>query len=346
MVEAPTAQKENEKYGKISAEEKNYNIDLSLENENIIMKIIFTNPTKNEIYENSYSFSNLQINKYFKICDNINEAYILLTDLVNSKEKKVVFNSLNQISLIIPIDNPIVKDVNFQLKSKEKKIDDKILELYYIIENQQKEINFLKNEILKNEKSKKEEEEKIKMKEEEKLKYLQKNSLIIKNEEDKEKAIRDWINPNKQLEFNLIFRMSRDGSNCSDFHRFCDNKGETLLLFKTDKNYRFGAYTPLNWVTPSSGEVNDPKDNLTFLFSLNKMQKFTKIPGQGLNTARSQKDYGPLLGNATDLGINKDMRTGWLGNNTFLRNRELANGESSFNLIEMEIFQVLNNNSK
>ena len=44
---------------------------------------------------------------------------------------------------------------------------------------------------------------------------------------------------------------------------------------KTDKNYRFGAYTPLNWVTPSSGEVNDPKDNLTFLFSLNKMQKYT-----------------------------------------------------------------------
>ena len=36
-------------------------------------------------------------------------------------------------------------------------------------------------------------------------------------------------------------------------------------------------YTPLNWVTPSFGEVNDPKDNLTFLFSLNKIQKFTKI---------------------------------------------------------------------
>ena len=83
--------------------------------------------------------------------------------------------------------------------------------------------------------------------------------------------------------------MSRDGSNCSDFHRCCDNKGPTLLLIKTDKNYRFGAYTPLNWVTPSSGEINDPKDNVTFLFSLNKMKKFTKIPGKGPQTARSQR---------------------------------------------------------
>ena len=203
MAEAPTAQKENEKNVMISSE-KNYNIDLSLENENIIMKVIFTNSKNNEIFENSFSFSDLQINKYFKICDNINEAYILLSDLVNSKERKVAFNSLSQISLIIPINNPIVKNVNFQLKSKEKKIDDKILELYYIIENQQKEINALKNEILKYDKSKKE-EEKDKTKEEEKLKYLVKNSLIINKEEDKEKAIRDWINPYKQLEFNLFY---------------------------------------------------------------------------------------------------------------------------------------------
>ena len=73
------------------------------------------------------------------------------------------------------------------------------------------------------------------------------------------------------------------------------------------------------------------------------MKKFTKIPDKGTRTARSQKDYGPLLGDGTDLGINKDMRTGWSGNDTFLRNYELTNGESSFNLSEIEIFQVLNN---
>ena len=154
--------------------------------------------------------------------------------------------------------------------------------------------------------------------------------------------IKGWINPNRDLDFNLLFRMSRDGSNCSDFHRLCDNKGETLIIIKTDKNYKFGAYTPLNWVTPSSGEVNDPKDELTFLFSLDKKQKFIKIPGRSPKTARSQKDNGPLLGWGTDLGIESDMKKGWSNSNTFLRKRELTNGESSFVLNEMEIFQVLN----
>ena len=136
--------------------------------------------------------------------------------------------------------------------------------------------------------------------------------------------------------------MTRDGYDCSDFHRCCDNKGETLLLIQTDKNYKIGAYTPLNWVTPSSGEVNNPNDNKTFLFSLNQMVKYSKIPGNN-NTARSQKEFGPLLGNGTDLGIKKDMRTGWSNNGSFLKNREITNGESDFKISEIEIFQVLNN---
>ena len=50
------------------------------------------------------------------------------------------------------------------------------------------------------------------------------------------------------------------------------------------------------------------------------MKKFTKIQGKNSNTARSRKEYGPLLGSA-DLGINKDMRTSWSNNNTFLTNK-------------------------
>ena len=74
------------------------------------------------------------------------------------------------------------------------------------------------------------------------------------------------------------------------------------------------------------------------------MKKFTKIQGKNPQTARSQKDFGPLLGSGTDLGIEKDMRKGWSGNNTFLTNCELTNGESGFNVKEIEIFQILNNN--
>ena len=71
------------------------------------------------------------------------------------------------------------------------------------------------------------------------------------------------------------------------------------------------------------------------------MEKYTKIPGKGTNTARSQKEYGPLLGDGTDLGIYDKMNKGWSHNNTFLTKGELTNGDSSFNVTEMEIFKVL-----
>ena len=43
-------------------------------------------------------------------------------------------------------------------------------------------------------------------------------------------SIKNWINKDKEIKFNLIFRKSRDGENCSDFHRHCDNQGSTLCL--------------------------------------------------------------------------------------------------------------------
>ncbi len=340
MTEAPLPKGIHE--FEISTEKNKYKIEMFCSESKIYFKASSLNSIKNEIYENSFSLSQIQKNRYFKMCENIEEVSLVLLDLFKTNEKKII-EETNEINLLISINSPLVKEIIFNLKQKEKNIEEKVNELYKIIEIQQNEINNLKNEVKElkqiNENRDKKEKEK------EKLSYLQNNSTIIKNDPEKEKAIRNWINPNiKILEFKLLFKMSKDGYNCSDFHRCCDNEGETLLLFETDKNYKFGAYTPLNWVTPASGEVNDPNDNKTFLFSLNQMKKFTKIQGKSTLTARSQKDYGPLFGGGTDLGIEKDMRTGWSNNGTFLTNLELTNGEGSFNVKEIEIFKILNNN--
>lgn len=336
MTEAPTPTP-NKKHFDISSDNKTFSIDMALNKENISFNVTSVNTLKNESFENSFSLSQIQANKYFKICESLNEAFLLLIELSNCEDKKIISKSSKEISLIFPINNPLIKEVSFLLKIKEKNLEDKIDELYNLIEKQQIEINSLKKEIADLKEQKKKEEEKKDKAEE---KFMLKSSLILNKDKDEE-TIRDWINPYKKYKFKLIFRMSRDGSDCSDFHRCCDNMGPTLLLFKTDKNYRFGAYTPLNWVTPSNGEeVNDPNDNITFLFSLNKMKKFTKIPGKDGRTARSQKEYGPLLGYGADLGINKDMRTGWSYNLTYLTNLDLTNGESSFNISEIEIYQV------
>ena len=44
------------------------------------------------------------------------------------------------------------------------------------------------------------------------------SSKIIDNKQWE--IIKDWINPNVEINFNLIFIKSKDGSNVSDFHNF------------------------------------------------------------------------------------------------------------------------------
>ena len=58
------------------------------------------------------------------------------------------------------------------------------------------------------------------------------NSNIIPNDYNKVKELREWINSNKEIKFKLLFRKSKDGSNSSDFHKYCNNKGPTLIKEK------------------------------------------------------------------------------------------------------------------
>ena len=99
------------------------------------------------------------------------------------------------------------------------------------------------------------------------------DSKIIKNDFEKEKAIKNWIDPfNKNIKFELLFRKSRDGSSCQTFHQYCDNKGPSLTLVETTKGYKFGGYTPFSF--QSQIGYSPKNDNKTFIFSLNLMKIF------------------------------------------------------------------------
>ena len=204
----------------------------------------------------------------------------------------------------------IINEQNNKIKNLEEKIN--------LIENENKKIIEIKKQ------------EKINLE-----KFSIKKSTIIQGDEKTENIIKDWIDPNKNIKFSLLFRKTRDGSNGTDFHRNCDNKGPTITLIETDKGYKFGGYTPLNWESKNGENKND---ELTFLFSLNQMKKFTKI-----DNSRSiclHKDYGPIFGNGNDLQFNKDMNTGVSNPYTFFKNRELTNGDTNFNVKEIEVFKV------
>ena len=130
----------------ISSEKNKYKIEMLTSESKIFFKASSLNSIKNEIYENSFSLSQIQKNKYFKMCENIEEVSLVLLDLFKSNEKKII-EETNEINLLIPINSPLVKEIIFNLKQKEKNIEEKVNELYKIIEIQQREINTLKNEV-------------------------------------------------------------------------------------------------------------------------------------------------------------------------------------------------------
>jgi hypothetical protein len=76
----------------------------------------------------------------------------------------------------------------------------------------------------------------------------------------------------RYISSSLLYRGSRDGFKCYDFHAKCDNQGPTLTIFKNEKDRRFGGFTMQSWDSSGYGR----QDSKAFLFSLD-LQKFYPI---------------------------------------------------------------------
>ena len=51
------------------------------------------------------------------------------------------------------------------------------------------------------------------------------------------------------LYYELIYKMSENGSSPKIFHKLCDNKGPTLTIIKTKGNKIFGGFNSLRWTS-------------------------------------------------------------------------------------------------
>ena len=165
---------------------------------------------------------------------------------------------------------------------------------------------------------------------------------------NKKNLIINWIkektNKNK-VNFELIFKMSKNGSNSADFHNYCDNKGPTLTIVKTTKNMIFGGFTTLDW-KDSGGYIFD-KSNQTFIFSLNLDKKYDMIKKGGYGIYYLKESYGPVFG-GVDFGLYKNMKNGVTHANigcNFLSNNnlELTGGKGDnekFDVEEFEFYEI------
>ena len=217
---------------------------------------------------------------------------------INEKEQiKELINSINKL-----------KQENNDLKINQKKLEERIVYLESFIDDiiswkkykQKIDIEEKNNEKNKNnipnikdmEKADEKEDEKINTKYKiEKKKIIAMNSLIIDNDEEYYINLKNWINPNSDIKFKLLYRLSRDGKGFQTFHNLCDNKGITLSLFKLYDGNILGGYTTKDWDDSNSWK----KDENAFVFSLTENVKCEVNKNNNYNAIYCNKRCGPFF---------------------------------------------------
>ena len=119
--------------------------------------------------------------------------------------------------------------------------------------------------------------------------YPKIDSSIIYNTEENDFII-DCLGK-KNLKFQKIYTMSKEGNEQNkEFHKYCDNQGPTLCLFKIEKSdIRYGGFASVSWDSNSY----EKRDENAFIFSINykKMFKSTNYN----SSIYCASGYGPFF---------------------------------------------------
>jgi len=377
--------KEENTFNILSDKGNSFSINLKNYSKFILINSLFQKNGLKSEYEKKFVLNDFKNNKLLSICESIDEIYEqLIVEFKKENNKKVIEESDN-IHIIIPIDFIKIKEIKLTLDKKKLSdketinnllidfnnfkndiidIKEKYNKLLDENKNLNEKINKLSQDNIQLKKNNEEMNEKINMliqeikktndkymdlQEQLKNKNYFKNSLIIKNDRLKTDYLIKWIKQktNKdKINFELIFTMSKNGNDSDNFHKYCDNKGPTLTLIKTEKNQIFGGFTPLNWNKGNGVTIKDPS-NQTFIFSLDLLKKFDMIDKEKIAIGHYDS-YGPFFG-ARDISLEKNMKKGdcyanvrcnFLSNNNIELTGEKGN-DISFQTEELEVYKVI-----
>jgi hypothetical protein len=156
--------------------------------------------------------------------------------------------------------------------------------------------------------------------------------------------------------FSLLWRGSRDGFGCSEFHRRYDRHANTLtVIFDTEENI-FGAFTPVKWDSREwKGDGSNYKaddSQKSFLFTLKNphnipARRFALKAEKKRRAILCESGCGPYFGG--DMGVRDNCNANTnsctcLGdcytNDTGLNRTVVFTGSGSFQVKEIEIFEI------
>jgi hypothetical protein len=151
------------------------------------------------------------------------------------------------------------------------------------------------------------------------------------------------INYENKLTFCLLNLFDSDihGDSADVFHNNCDYKFNTISLVETTSGHRFGGYTSECFESPN--EYFDKKDNLSFVFSLDRQKTFDVIKGK--YAISCDKKYGPYFRDdhicIVDNFFTQESGTCIKGKgfNT-TKNYELNLGKKYFTVKRLQVFQI------
>ena len=324
------------------------NFELILENKSIIFQITRQNSIPYSSYLSEFSLDDLQ-NKsnFFKVFDNILDAYIDLKQRLNDKHYKVI---IKEDKIIISIKTNVYKsDFDLEILQKQQDISKTVEELCFIIKKQDDQIKQIL-QIREPEKKNSEEIEKLKGE----IKLLQdhlnslaetegkenkiyfKESTILEDDYEKNiliKCIEENDSTKKgTIRTKLLFKATKDGDKSVEFHNKCDLMGPTITIVKSENGRRFGGYSSISW---DKSKANYSKDGINFLFSLDTLQLYKNTSGS--NHTYHNESYGPTFGGGHDLYIANEC----MNNNSSYSKKNDYGMTSSFELNSVQSFKVL-----
>lgn len=107
----------------------------------------------------------------------------------------------------------------------------------------------------------------------------------------------------RNLEWNLIYRASRDGFSSNSFHLHCDGYPSTLIIVKAATGNIFGGYTEIRWDKSFESKC----DPAAFIYSLiNRDLRPIKMRIKAERekfAVRCNPKYGPIFGS----GVGNDF---------------------------------------
>ena len=353
----------------VENEGKKYEIILSQKSNNLLIISKDLNSFPSKRYEEEFTKNNLnQISKFFMLFEDIFEIFTELKVRIEENKFKINVNE-NNFNILFKVEFTNINEFSLELKRKEEDLKSIVESLCSIIKKQEEKINKLEettkkleeesnNKIKKLEEEKNEINNKIKKLEEEsnnKRKQLGtelndkknplnkfKESKILINKEQ-ENMISNWILPNSNIKFTLLYQISRDGDNISTFYNKVNNKVPTLIIVKSKSGYKFGGYTTNTWEANNSGYK---KDELAFLFSLNKTKKYN-IKNDKIQYAIYGSSDRFAFGGGHDLCISDKCTSNnqsycYYSNYSYntTEQYELNGGQMHFYVDELEVYNV------